>query len=58
MKENNEKKICSICGAEYFGWGNNAQPVNDGRCCDNCNTAYVIPARILGLSGMKKTAKA
>ena len=21
-------------------------PVNDGRCCDNCNAIVVIPARI------------
>ena len=24
-----EKHICSICGEEYIGYGNNAQPVND-----------------------------
>lgn len=40
-----EKHICSICGEEYFGYGNNAQPVNDGRCCDECNLNIVIPAR-------------
>jgi hypothetical protein len=30
------------------GWdnGNNAQPVNDGRCCDECNMDVVIPARL------------
>ena len=41
-----QAKICSICKKEYFGWGNNAQPVNDGRCCDDCNTTAVIPARL------------
>ena len=41
-----KKQICSICGKEYSGWGNNAQPVNDGRCCDDCNTTAVIPARL------------
>ena len=35
-------KICSICGEEYFGWGNNAEPINDGRCCDDCNTKVII----------------
>ena len=25
--------------------GNNAYPINDGRCCDDCNAKYVIPAR-------------
>jgi hypothetical protein len=43
---------CSICGGDIDvqpnGWadGNNAEPVNDGRCCDFCNWAVVIPARI------------
>lgn len=38
--------ICSICGEEYFGFGNNAEPVNDGRCCDICDGSVVIPRRI------------
>jgi len=59
MKENYEKTgICSICGKRYEHWGNNAQPVNDGRCCDDCNTMYVIPARIIRFSEMKKPARA
>lgn len=37
---------CSICGKNYEGYGNNAQPVNDGRCCDKCNLETVIPRRI------------
>lgn len=41
-----EKHICSICGKEYVGYGNNAQPVNDGRCCDECNLKIVVPYRI------------
>ena len=40
------KKICCICGIEYTGFGNNAQPVQDGRCCNACNSLYVIPARL------------
>jgi hypothetical protein len=36
---------CSICGEKYTGWGNNAQPVNSGRCCDPCNV-IVINRRI------------
>lgn len=42
---------CSICGEEIqpdkLGWnkGNNAQPINNGRCCDICNTYLVIPMR-------------
>ena len=26
--------------------GNNAEPINDGRCCNDCNAKYVIPARL------------
>lgn len=37
---------CSICGKNYDGYGNNAQPVNNGRCCDECNFKVVIPIRI------------
>ena len=54
---------CSICGYEIkpkivgkdketgktITWkdGNNAQPINDGRCCDYCNENAVIPERII-----------
>lgn len=37
---------CSICGKTYEHWGNNAQPINNGRCCDKCNYEYVLPARL------------
>ena len=51
------KVKCSICsgyieplkdedGIVVWEHGNNAQPVNDGRCCDKCNWETVIPARI------------
>lgn len=39
------KKKCCICGKEYEGWGNNAQPLAEGQCCDGCNKK-VIKARI------------
>lgn len=48
---------CSICQKEIpvkeGGWdsGNNAQPVNDGRCCDDCNLNVVIPARMREMPG-------
>lgn len=38
-------KYCSICHKEYSGWGNNALPVNSGRCCDYCNLNVVVFAR-------------
>jgi hypothetical protein len=42
---------CSICRKQIEtknGWsaGHNAEPINDGRCCDVCNATIVIPARI------------
>ena len=63
MKEEiiNEEEIieCSICdgnvdhhstkeGEVYWTLGHNAEPVTDGRCCDNCNDTVVIPARLVG----------
>ena len=41
-----ETGACSICGRRYQNWGHNAQPVNDGRCCDHCNVAVVVPKRL------------
>ena len=41
---------CSICDREikkeHGVYGNNAMPVNEGRCCKMCNTTVVIPARL------------
>lgn len=53
---------CCICGKEFEGFGNNPdgavwldpktkQPVFanftlDERCCDECNSQFVIPGRI------------
>ena len=42
-----DKKICCICGKEFYGYGNNPEPVkSEGYCCDDCNEKYVVPARI------------
>jgi hypothetical protein len=52
------KKVkCSICsgyikplkdkdGNIVWEHGNNAEPINDGRCCDDCNWSVVIPERL------------
>lgn len=47
------KHICSICGKEFDGFGNNAEPVNDGLCCDKCNNDIVIPRRLADLDKKK-----
>jgi len=36
---------CSICNRAFGGIGNSADPVNNGRCCDACNT-FVIWMRM------------
>ena len=40
-----EAYICSICQKPTAGFGNNADPVNNGLCCGLCNRLVVIPAR-------------
>ena len=49
---------CSICdgpldvkrhpetGEVYWDKGENAEPVNEGRCCLKCNSDVVIPKRL------------
>jgi hypothetical protein len=44
---------CSICGTTYTGFGNNAWPVNDGRCCDLCNV-IVVNARLAQLAKQRQ----
>ena len=44
---------CSICDKEEKGYGNNAYPINSGRCCDECNWKVVIPRRMLFLKNEK-----
>lgn len=42
-----KNKICVICKKSYVGYGNNAQPVKDGLCCDDCNKNIIIKIRLL-----------
>ena len=46
INDNTKFFTCSICKDNFTGFGNNADPINDGRCCDVCNDTKVIPARI------------
>lgn len=56
MKETGKCSINPQHTYEHFG--NNAEPVNSGRCCDECNISVVIPARIHGSSYKAMMAKA
>lgn len=50
-QDNQPLQKCCLCGfdiqpvGDWFH-GNNAEPAADGRCCDECNSLIVIPARI------------
>ena len=44
--DNNGYNRCCICGRVFYGYGNNAEPFRKGRCCEECNWIYVVPARI------------
>ena len=46
IQEALEHHKCIICGNEFDGYGNNADPVKHGVCCDKCNQEKVIPARL------------
>lgn len=49
-----EHNICCICGETFTGYGNNPWPVvkdATARCCDDCNSTEVIPARIKEIRG-------
>lgn len=56
MEKTNKMKCC-ICGKEFEGFGHNEEPINNGRCCDQCNYNAVLSVRISKL-GMTITRQA
>lgn len=46
MSSNKQTRICCICGGAFEGYGNNAEPIKTGICCDKCNNTHVMKARI------------
>ena len=36
---------CVICGKRQGGYSNNARPIAEGKCCDECNKKVIL-ARI------------
>lgn len=63
--ENKENRIinmknpkCCICGCECESkYGNNAQPLKEGICCDVCNMTKVIPLRFGFIQSKGKSKK-
>ena len=47
-------KQCIICKGPIIGYGNNAEPVKKGICCDECNKDVVIPFRFMQMLNSKK----
>jgi hypothetical protein len=44
-----KNKKCCLCGGKIEGYGHNAQPLEKGTCCDECNMVKVIPHRMMSL---------
>jgi hypothetical protein len=49
LQTTDDVRACSICGGQYNGSGNEAAPVKDGLCCDDCYFKHVIFARLTEL---------
>lgn len=46
---------CDICNAEIVkGFGNNPYPLPHDKVCDDCNSKYVIPARLKNIMNQNK----
>ena len=36
-----DELLCVLCNEKIEGFGNNAQPLMDGKCCDKCNVKVI-----------------
>lgn len=69
---NKKKLVCCICGCKIEGYGNNPQGAawrnadgdiefsefgENDRCCDACDSAYVIPGRIYRVQTQRRKEK-
>lgn len=51
-------KTCPICGRQFEGYGNNAEPLMYRQpVCDECNYKVVIPTRLILLQYLSKIGK-
>lgn len=47
MEKDETKERCCLCGGELKKGGHDPYPIaEEGRCCDACNWAVVLPKRI------------
>ena len=48
-KQKNQEIICCICDKKFTGYGHNPLPLynSEGKACNFCNIAKVIPARLM-----------
>lgn len=48
---------CSLCSVliKDARKSHNALPLSENRCCENCNSKKVIPARLLNISNSERT---
>lgn len=55
MSKPKKTTTCCLCKKNEFDvrHGNNAQPIEDGTCCNECNKTIVVPVRMLQLFGEK-----
>lgn len=37
-----KSNICCMCNKPYEGYGNNAEPIRSGICCDDCNEIIIM----------------
>lgn len=40
-------KKCVLCGKEFSGYGNNAEPLKKGVCWDECNRKVILERILL-----------
>jgi hypothetical protein len=51
LSEWEQQNKCVLCNGLIEGYGNNADPVARGKCCDECNVTKVMPARVAAMRG-------
>ena len=51
-----DSQSCVLCGQMFSEFGNNPWPLatlDDGPCCDHCNSTKVLPARLARIANVE-----